>query len=364
MNKNIPSHETKMEPLVSFPYNAFLMVRLEYVQILRDDLQAKLLRIIEAHIETQRLVLYREAMNKSDSNQPIDIPKDIYVPISYKLFMNDLFGLVSSENTIKKNLNILISYKIIFRKEAPKKKYAPPEYSINTTALQMLLDALKNPGYQSLIPSILDTLKLSYPQELIPSWYQLLIPSILKSSSDEKSRVSQVDTTIRLEEDYSSKNESPDPSPIPSSPQSSPIATTPTGNDPMPDLPSKQRNTEPLLTAEERRVFDLLCEVFYAIPPEVITPKIKKQCADLAPHVRNAEDLKSLRDYARLQIDNDPNAMDKQIYLGNLIKAVNGWKQKQTQERVTVLEEKKRLRTEKQVKEEWNASLRADPWAR
>src|SRR2546421_10569688 len=202
------SNEMKMEPLLSFPFNAFLMVRLEYVQILQDDLQAKLLRIIEAHIETQRIVLYREAVNKQPSNskQAISIPKDIFVPISYKLFMNDLFDLVTSENTIKKALNVLIKCKIIFKKEPPKKRYAAPSYSINTTALQILLDVLKDPGYQTLIPSIIDALKNSYPQDLIPSWYQTLIPSNSNSSSEEKSRVSEVDTNIR-KKNITDKNE-------------------------------------------------------------------------------------------------------------------------------------------------------------
>jgi hypothetical protein len=90
--------------------------------------------------------------------------------------------------------------------------------------------------------------------------------------------------------------------------------------------PSKLVET---LSSEEKRVFDLLCEVFYAIAPEVITPKIKKQCADLAPHVHNAEDLKSLKDYTRTEIMNDPAYKKKQAHLGNLVSFVNGWKQEQ-----------------------------------
>ncbi len=95
---------------------------------------------------------------------------------------------------------------------------------------------------------------------------------------------------------------------------------------------STQRNTEPLMPQpdpEANRVFNLLCEVFYAIPPDVITEKIRKQCIALAPFVRNAEDLKNLRDYARAEIMDDPSYKKKQVHLGNLVSFVNGWKQAQ-----------------------------------
>ena len=338
------SNEMKMEPLLSFPFNAFLMVRLEYVQILQDDLQAKLLRIIEAHIETQRIVLYREAVNKQPSNskQAISIPKDIFVPISYKLFMNDLFDLVTSENTIKKALNVLIKCKIIFKKEPPKKRYAAPSYSINTTALQILLDVLKDPGYQTLIPSIIDALKNSYPQDLIPSWYQTLIPSNSNSSSEEKSRVSEVDTNIR-KKNITDKNErKPDvESPISDSlthssipslslvdnsvdnqassvehPETqSPIATVTTGN------ASSQRNTEPLLTAEGRKIQSYWSQLGFES-----TSTSNPHWNTLSKHITSFEQMEGLYKYARSQLT---SAKDPTVHPGNLVKAVNGWKQKQ-----------------------------------
>lgn len=91
-----------------------------------------------------------------------------------------------------------------------------------------------------------------------------------------------------------------------------------------------QRDTEPLVPKpdpEEIRVFNLLCEVFYAIPPEFITERIRKQCAALAPYVRNAEDMKSLKDYTRAQIMDDPSYKKKRAHLGNLVTFVNGWVQ-------------------------------------
>lgn len=100
-------------------------------------------------------------------------------------------------------------------------------------------------------------------------------------------------------------------------------------NETTPDQ-SYRRDTEPLNpppNTEATRVFNLLCEVFYAIPPDVITEHISKQCASLAPHVRNVEDMKSLKDYTRTQIMDDPSYKKKQVHLGNLVSFVNGWKQ-------------------------------------
>lgn len=324
MNRNSPSlsHETKMEPILSYPYNAFLMVRLEFAQILQDDLQAKLLRIIEAHIETQRMVLYREAVNKQKGNpiQPISIPKDIYVPISYKLFMNDLFDLVTSENTIKKALNQMINCRIIFRKEAPKKRYAAPEYSINTTVLQNLLNALKNPGYQILIPSIIDALKNSYPQELTPSGYQTLISSILKSSSEEQSRVSKFDTNIR-ENNITDKNEC-----VPSeNSQQGEIFTpslTPSSLSSSQEIPPQ----EDVLSAEEKRIASYLDELEFDFD---LTDLNKQHLTKLAKKVKSLEQMRSLIEFTK----NQEHLKEKTIYLGNLANTnnLNGWKQKQEQ---------------------------------
>lgn len=382
------SNGTKMEPLLSFPHNAFLMLRLEYVQILQDDLQAKLLRIIESHIETQRQVIYRDEMNKQkgDPKHPIKVPKDIFVPISYKLFMNDLFDLVTSENTIKKSLNQMIEYKIIFRKEPPKKRYAPPEYSINTDALQILLDALKDQWYQKLIPSILDTLKNSYPQDLTPSWYQKLIPSNSDSSLKEKSMVSKVDTNIR-ENNITDKKDStptlssPDASSshVPSrtqsssvssqentAPSSSPTLSTelPTGvdngqavkptdaslivNETTSNRATKaapaqgesmttrnasneantginagtRRDTE--LSAEEQRIQGYWCQRGY-----LERPSAKKHWQTLSKHIKSFEDFESLFEHTEKEILDDPNFKNKTVSPGNLANAkyLDGWKQ-------------------------------------
>src|SRR3954467_8008420 len=185
------NNEEKINKFLDFPYDAFLMVRLEYVQILGDELEAKLLRIIEKYVDIERKRIYREMINVAPANngQVVEVTKDIWVPISYRLFMNDLFGTVTSENTVKKALKDMTKKKIIFQRFQPKKKYDAPEYKIHVNPLQTLLSMLPNPGYQKLIPSYIDTLKDLPPQELTPSECQELIPLAAL-------RVSKVDTNI------------------------------------------------------------------------------------------------------------------------------------------------------------------------
>src|SRR5258708_6811944 len=173
------------------------MVRLEYIQICQqDELEAKLLRIIEKYVDNEMKRLYQEANNEGVTFTPAQaqaMPRNIWVPISYRTFMTDLFGTVTSENTVKKALKSLIDKKLIFYRYQPKQRYDAPEYRMHVPVLQMLLNVIARPGYQYLIPSIIDTLKNSPPQELTPSGCQELLSSIEKSCLEDKSRVSNID---------------------------------------------------------------------------------------------------------------------------------------------------------------------------
>jgi hypothetical protein len=187
--------QEKITKYLDFPFDTFLMLRFEYEVIFNDELVVKLLRIIEYYIETERRKIYREEVNKNGTpEEPLDISRDVWVPISYKLFMSDLYGKVNSENTIKRALSYLIAHRIVFRRHAPQKRYDAPEYSINHVALQVLLNLTK--GYQKLIPSFLDTLRNSPPQILTPSEYQEMIPLNSDLSVNGQSRVSIFDTNF------------------------------------------------------------------------------------------------------------------------------------------------------------------------
>jgi len=191
-------HEEQMSKLLDFPYDAFLMIRLEYVQILGDELEAKCLRIIEKYIEQERKRLYQQATSEGQHGL-VEIPKDISVCISHKTFMNDLFGTVTAENTVKRAIKNLAHKHIVFTDATDAKRKGGVTYQMNTPLLQGLLHYLTL-RYQSLIPSIFDTIaKEARYQKMTPSWYQDLLSSRL-------AMVSKIDTHITVISDNITDN--------------------------------------------------------------------------------------------------------------------------------------------------------------
>jgi hypothetical protein len=85
---------------------------------------------------------------------------------------------------------------------------------------------------------------------------------------------------------------------------------------------SKQRDTEPLLSAEGRQVRAYWHELGYEA-----TSASNEYWNTLSKHIQTFEQFKSLYEYTRSKL---VGAKDETVYPGNLVKCVNGWKQKQT----------------------------------
>lgn len=213
MNGN---NEKRMSNLLDFPYGSFLMVRFEFVRICGDELEAKVLRIIEMYTEDERTKLYREFLNtlpkgSSPPDQVIEITKDVWTPISHRTFLYDLYGAVKSENTLKRVLQSLLAKNFI-RTRPVKGKHKAPEYQINTDLVGKELARLQTEkqGYQPLIPSKIDTIKNVSHQPLIPSGYQKLTPSHapMVSKIDPPSRSSNYENKTTVEEESITPRES------------------------------------------------------------------------------------------------------------------------------------------------------------
>src|SRR5260221_5561856 len=214
-------NEKRISKFLSFPTGSYIMVRLDYILICRDELEAKILRIIEMYIEDVRNKLYLEHLNKLPKGSPlpeqqIEITRDVRVSISHRTFMYDLYGLVKSENTLKKAIKSLIDKGFIQMHYDAKKKYEAPQYQIVTETVQEEFDKITQlgvSGYQKLIPSNSDTIKNGYHQNLPPRGDQELTPS-------GTSRVSEFDTNSRsnyeksntVEEDVNADALTPTPS--------------------------------------------------------------------------------------------------------------------------------------------------------
>lgn len=188
-----------LDKLFEFPWDAFLMLRLEFMTFCgQTEMEAKMLRIIEVYVEVEREHLFRELANKTPRGASIPkVPRDVWVSISYNLFRNKLFKSDISENTLKTALRSLEQKKLIEIRYNPKKRYDTPEYRLQIHVIDKLNDILRISGGQFLIPSKIEALKNLSPQFLMPTGCQFLIPSEEDLSSIEKSRVSKIDANIR-----------------------------------------------------------------------------------------------------------------------------------------------------------------------
>src|SRR5579875_2676749 len=197
--------DERVTPLLSLPFNSFLMLRLEYVLLTGNDLQALLLRLIEKRMEDQRRRLSQERLNALKGTVPpevvLDIPTDVWAPISHASFLYDLYGLVQSENTLKKALQELCKRKLIFKRKG-QGRYAPEEYQLNLKLLQEEFQRMQQQGkagYHPLTPSEVETFMASSEgQKLIPSEGQKLIPcKTVRGSKVDPMRGSEVDPSNR-----------------------------------------------------------------------------------------------------------------------------------------------------------------------
>jgi hypothetical protein len=206
-------NEERMTKLLNFPFGSYLMLRLEYTLLTEgDELEAKILRLIEKRMEDRRRQIYQDVINAAPpgSIQPgkvLNIPREVWAPISHQLFMYDLYSVVKSENTLKRALKSLTTKKLIFSNQAQQKnRYAPAEYRLNIKLIDAEFEKMAQQGktgYQYLIPSEIDTLETPAGyQELTPSEYQKLTPSggqflIPSASSPRSTRVSRIDPHSR-----------------------------------------------------------------------------------------------------------------------------------------------------------------------
>jgi hypothetical protein len=178
------SKEIKVPDYIDFPYDVFLMLRLEFLAICQDELEAKIMRIIEKAITEEWERIYRERCGTTPKDQEVQMPEEVWVAIPMRFFMDRLLGTVQSETTLKDALNksLIDKKKLVFRKDRTG-KYEAPLYTLNRTAIveafkklpsdPRKLDILtlmkrprknnksenNNPGDQLLTPSGIDPMK-------------------------------------------------------------------------------------------------------------------------------------------------------------------------------------------------------------
>jgi len=222
--------EERMSTLLTFPFGSFLMLRLEYVLLTGgNELEAKILRLIEKRMDDERRRRYQARINTTppeakETTVVLDIPKNIWVPISHALFLYDLYGLVQSENTLKRALSSLLKKQFILMRKG-QGRYAPAEYQLNLEKIEqefIRMSKQGKAGYQPLTPSPVDPFEPG-DQAITPSEGQPVIPSPpARVLTTDPLRVSAIDPTRRETEksDLGRKGEAEEkPSPSSSSSQ-------------------------------------------------------------------------------------------------------------------------------------------------
>lgn len=275
--------EDRMTKLLDFPYGSYLMLRLEYVLICGDELEAKIMRLIEMYMDNDRKKLLQEYLNSTKDCKPADqvnITKDVWAPISYRLFMYDLYDQVKSENTLKRAIKSLQKKNFINVKFEQSNRYDAPKYQINVGVVQEEFNKLQKQGklgYQRLTPSKLDTLKDSYPQNLTPSEDQNLTPSNddlstgRGSNSDTNSRSNSNNSTVESESVVSDETDT-------NTPALSEITHTPPTEEPTQPEESKSEETpeEPAQEKKSRKRTTRRSRASKFEIPEELAPRVKK----------------------------------------------------------------------------------------
>lgn len=177
--------EERMSALLTFPFGSFLMLRLEYVLLTGNELEAKILRLIEKRMDDERRRRYQAKMNTmppgtKETSAVLDIPRNIWVPISHALFLYDLYGLVQSENTLKRALSSLLEKGLILTRKG-QGRYTPTDYQLNLEKIAQEFAAMSEQGrarYQPVTPSSDDTLEAAPEEQAVTlSDHQIEIPS-------------------------------------------------------------------------------------------------------------------------------------------------------------------------------------------
>lgn len=326
--------------LLTLPYGSYLMVRLDYRIICGNELEAKILRIIEMYMDDERRQIYRDLLNDPqntiDPNAEVEVTKDVWPAISHRLFKNDLYDQDMSENTLKRAIKSLVDKKYIRVRDERTKRYEAPKYQINAERVQTELNILGKLGkteYQKLMVSKIDGIKNASYQKMTPAGYQKLTvsPDLMVSKIDPNSR-KITDSVEEREEDTYTERESqshdtgaiaPTHTQVSPSEKTQQVATV-RAHEPAPQAQlstvamsspqacakvekrasGKKVVEPPAFTAEGQKVYDAWCSLFKS------PPRAAEKTADCA------NDL-----YARLV----PWCRELNISCKQLLSDIKGW---------------------------------------
>jgi len=141
--------------IMEFPYGAFLKVRLEFVLLRDNELEARIMRIIEGWMIDQKKAWMNECTQAASDGKPEPLEPDYYVTLSYAQITAQLYMFNSSRkgkdkevvegkknsihrNTITKAMSALIEDNYVITRPNPdkSKEYEATQYTLNLPLIQ------------------------------------------------------------------------------------------------------------------------------------------------------------------------------------------------------------------------------------
>jgi hypothetical protein len=135
--------ESKATNYIDYPYDRFLKIRIEFLILTQNDLKARIMRLVERCVEIERETYYRAECNKPcNKNKHVEVPDGIFAEISHKFFMDEMWGTVQSETTLRDALKELENDHLIIRRPGGSGPYDPPLYTLNKPLIDHLFTLL------------------------------------------------------------------------------------------------------------------------------------------------------------------------------------------------------------------------------
>jgi hypothetical protein len=136
------------DAIMNYPYGQFLMIRLDFVLLRDDELQARILRIIESKMLEQKKQWQDEVVKAIENKEtPPPEPEHYWVSLSYAQFIARLYKFNTAKSpegkhntigkgTLRKAIQALIEDHYLLIQPQPGNEFDSAQYTINTSLVE------------------------------------------------------------------------------------------------------------------------------------------------------------------------------------------------------------------------------------
>jgi hypothetical protein len=278
-----------------------------------QECMAKIIRLLETLTNRKKEAWYLETLQlKARGITPPKESEEYLIELSYSTIVILLYNTYG-ESIVRNSIAVLLHRGYIKRYQET--KGSVPSYAISIPVLQAALDKQRKETPQSRVSKSTAGVSKSTPKavEIDRVGVSKSTPNNIEDKITNKilnerknGTSSQTSNVTDGKASHSSTHSSSSYSQFSSSQETKP--------------------EEVSLSEEEQHVYDLACQRFFVSQPPEVTPTVKEHCAKIAKAgIQTLEQMKQLEGIAR----QEQRLGNKQIYLGNLARGLNGWLQMQ-----------------------------------